>query len=318
MALRLLLATLCVWLGIAASSAEERAAWPLPVESTSTPISSSLQNADAMLPLGGLFSINAPPVVRPVAFRVNNGALIPADMPRERDSNVFVEQLSEVSSLSWDRSHDEHKTTGFIDFNTYWDTRDMAVTTLNILANLPGGFQFFTFTNFDSALGRGSHDWTDFYTELNLRHSLWHSSPYLTHLDWAVQYADGNGPHGVLRGGVRWRFQNTPGRIGDWFTERLKLKYFLTLYFFETDSTGWQLEHVYRRDFFDGNIYIGGFCDHNIDNNSKNSTWVTEHQVGLKLATSLYAVAEYRYKSFMPAGSRDGLGIGMEYVMRFK
>ncbi|MEM8668831.1 MAG: hypothetical protein AAGG48_15030 [Planctomycetota bacterium] len=266
----------------------------------------------------GLFSLEAPPIIRPVAFRVNNGALLPADMPDSKQSTRIVESIPTPSPGNWSRAHDEHKNTGFIDFNTYWDTREFAVTTINLLANLPGGFQFFQFANYDSQLGRGSHDWSEFFSETNIRHTLWKSNRWLSHLDWALQYADGSIAKGVLRGGVRWRIQDTPGKLGDWMSERLKLRYFVTLYFFETDSSGWQFEHVYRRDFFDGRMYVGGFCDHNINNGSQNSTWIHEHQIGFKLADSLYAVAEYRYKNFFPSNRRSGLGIGMEYVIRFK
>lgn len=266
----------------------------------------------------GLFSAQPSPVIRPVGFRVNNGALLPAEMPKETSANRFAEAIPTPSTRDWTRAHEKHKNTGFIDFNTYWDTREMAVTTVNALANLPGGFQYFQFTNYDADLGGGSNDWTGFYSEFNLRHALWSSQRLLNHLDWALQYADGSGPQGVLRGGIRWRLQDTPGHVGDWISNRLKLNYFVTLYFFESDNSGWQLEHVYRRDFFNKRVYIGGFCDHNVDNGSRNSTWVHEHQVGFKLADSLYAVAEYRYKSFFPADRRHGLGIGMEYVIRFQ
>lgn len=215
-------------------------------------------------------------------------------------------------------SHKPHHNTGFVDFNTYWDDRDLAITTINILANLPADIQYFQLLNMYSHVGSGTTDWSGYFTEMNLRRPIQKDNPYLTHLDWSAQYADGNIARGNLRLGLRWRMQDTPGPLGAAFKDVLKLNYAVTFYAIETDGTGWQIEQVYRRNFLDGKVYMGGFCDHNINNSSRNSAWVTEHQFGVRLFDSAYAVAEYRYNSYFPAGSRSGLGVGLEYVMRFK
>ena len=218
----------------------------------------------------------------------------------------------------WDCVHEDHESTGFIDFNTYWDTREQTVTTLNILANLPGKLQYFQFFNFESAFDRGSHDWTGFYTEMNLRRPIHESRPWLKAMDWNLQYADGSAPHGALRLGTRLRFHDAPGSLGAFTKDKLDVRYSLTIHFLEADGSGVQLEHTARRDFWDGRVYVFCFCDHNLDNDGRDSTWVTETQLGLLLAENLYAVAEYRYNSFLPAAYREGLGLGLEYVVRFR
>ena len=146
---------------------------------------------------------------------------------------------------------------------------------------------------------------------------VWKDNAYWKHLDWTAQYADGSGPQGTLRLGIKWRFQNTQGPIGHFFEDVLKLKYSVNFHLLETDGTGWQMEHVYRRTFFDKRIYIAGFVDHNINNGGRNSAWVTEHQVGLRLFDQWHAIAEYRYSSFAPSQYKSGWGFGLEYVIRF-
>ena len=79
------------------------------------------------------------------------------------------------------------------------------------------------------------------------------------------------------------------------------------------------MEHVYRRDFLDGLIYVGGFADHNVNGTADNSDWVSETQVGVKLLGGFYAVAEYRYFSFANSSRfKQGVGIGLEYALRFQ
>jgi hypothetical protein len=78
-----------------------------------------------------------------------------------------------------------------------------------------------------------------------------------------------------------------------------------------------QVEHVFRRFFFDKRMYVGGFADHNL-NKDGSSDWVTETQIGLRLAERFYAVTEFRYNSFLPSGLRSGVGVGLEYLVRFR
>jgi hypothetical protein len=209
-----------------------------------------------------------------------------------------------------------HRNTGFLDFNIHWDTRDFASTTLNAGAKLPNDFEYFQLLNLDSAIDSGAYDWTSFYTEINLRRRISKDNDYLKPFDWTVQYADGSTARGVLRFGTRWRLPDTAGTVGYIFKELLNLKYNVSFYLIETDGTGWQMEHTYRRTFFDDRMYVAAFLDHNI-NRVGSSTWVTEHQVGLRLVDQLHAVAEYRFKSTAPAGFESGWAFGLEYVIGF-
>lgn len=212
----------------------------------------------------------------------------------------------------------KHRTTGFIDFNSYWDTREFAVTTIVAGAKLPHDWEYFQFANFGSAFGSNSYDWTNYYTEINFRRRISKENRYLKSFDWTIQYADGSGPRGVLRLGVKWRLKDTTGPIGYFFKETLKLNYCVNFHLIETDGTGWQIEQTYRRNFCDGRFYLGGFADHNINNNSQNSAWVTEHQLGIRLVENCFLVGEYRYNSNAPTQFKSGLGVGLEYVMKFK
>ncbi|MDA9857808.1 hypothetical protein N9D23_06785, partial [Rubripirellula sp.] len=268
---------------------------------------------------GGLFSLRAPRIIRPQGFSIHQGVLQASSDPSENERHGIAALFPKSPMATWKKAHHWHQNSGFIDFNSYWDTREMAVTTVNLLANLPGGFQYYQFMNYESSPGRGSHDWTGFYSEVNLWHSIWRSNRLLAPFDWALQYADGTGPEdlprGVLRGGIRWRLDETPGRLGSWLSQHWKIRYALTFFCIETNGTGWQIEHMYRRDFFGDLIYISGFCDQNIGDLSGHSTWMHEHQLGIRLVPSLYAVAEYRYNDFYPEGQRSGMGVGLEYVI---
>jgi hypothetical protein len=214
-----------------------------------------------------------------------------------------------------------HRFTGFLDFNYYYDTRDFNILTINAGAKLPHDFEYFQFVNFTSQPGNeaGLENWTDFFTEIHLRRPIAKDSEWFKHLDWTVMWADGSRPREVGRLGIRWRFQDTPGQIGNFFRDTLKLRYSLNFHILEDDGSGWQMEHVYRRDFLDGLIYVGGFADHNVNGTADNSDWVSETQVGVKLLGGFYAVAEYRYFSFANSSRfKQGVGIGLEYALRFQ
>ncbi|MDP7017496.1 MAG: hypothetical protein QGG36_16950 [Pirellulaceae bacterium] len=210
-----------------------------------------------------------------------------------------------------------HRNTGFIDFNTYWDTRDSAVTTFNVGAKLAHDFEYFQLLNLDSPYGSGTYDWASYYTEINLRRRVAKDHAYLSYLDWTAQYADGNGPRGVLRLGVKCRFHDAPGPIGYVIKDVLKLKYAINFHLIETDGSGWQMEHTYRRSFLNNRIYIAAFADHNINDGGRSFSWVTEHQVGVRVIDQWHVVAEYRLKTFAPPGFKSGWGLGLEYVIRF-
>jgi len=213
----------------------------------------------------------------------------------------------------------DHKFTGFVDLNYYWDTREFNVMTINAGAKLPHDFEYFQFLNLYGDMGAPSarENWTDFYTEINLRRPVSKTQPLLKPFDVTLQFTDGSGPPQVGRLGVRWRMHDTPGAFGDFLQDVLKLRYSINFHVLESDGTGWQIEHVYRRAFFDNRMYVSGFCDHNINDGAGNSTWVTEHQIGFRLINHLYVVGEYRYSSFAPPGLQSGWGFGLEYIIRF-
>lgn len=214
----------------------------------------------------------------------------------------------------------QHHITGFIDFNYYWDTRAFNVLTINSGAKLPYDFEYFQLLNMFGDFGNASdrENWTGFFTEINLRRPIAKDCHYLKSLDWTVQWADGSGPREVLRLGIRNRFHDMPGPIGNFFRDFLKLEYSIDFHIIEDDGSGWQIEHVFRREFLDGLIYIAGFADHNINGFADSSSWVVEPQLGLKLLKNFYAVAEYRFSSFAPHEFKSGWGFGLEYVVRFK
>lgn len=210
-----------------------------------------------------------------------------------------------------------HRNTGFVDLNYYWDTRAFTVFTINAGAKLPNDFEYFQFLNAFSPFESNETDWHAYYTEINLRRPIRKDSHYLKPFDWTIQYADGTFADSVGRAGVRWRVHDTPGELGRFVNETLKLRLGVSFHLLETDGTGCQLEYAYRRDFCNKRVYIGGFLDHNLDEGNR-STWVTENQIGLRLFDQWHAVAEYRYSDFSPKRFRSGVGLGLEYVIRFK
>lgn len=263
------------------------------------------------------------------AWYVPASHLLPHDTRSVADQSASPEPAT-CRSNQWDFSeglltclHQDtsHRYTGFLDFNYYYDTRDFNVLTVNAGAKLPHDFEYFQFANYRSQFGNEStlEDWNNFFTEIHLRRPIAKDSEWFRHLDWTLMWADGSLPEEVGRLGVRWRFQDTPGSVGDFFRDTLKLRYSLTFHVIEDDGSGWQMEHVYRRNFLDGLVYIGGFADHNINGTADSSDWVSETQIGVRLLGGFYAVAEYRYLSFASSSRfKQGVGIGLEYALRFQ
>ena len=99
-----------------------------------------------------------------------------------------------------------HRNTGFIDLNYYWDNRGFNVITINSGAKLPKDFEYFQLLNLSGDVGEPSErgDWTNFYTEINLRRPICKDHPAVKSWDLNVQLADGSIPEEVLRLGMRW------------------------------------------------------------------------------------------------------------------
>ena len=209
-----------------------------------------------------------------------------------------------------------HQTTGFLDFNTYYDTRDFSVMTINILAKLPNRLQYFSLTNYQSA--DASADLASFYSEQNVRWQLKTKSPFDITLQYVMRQGSKNDD---VRLGLRWRLSNTP-KIEKFF-KALKMSYSINPMIIQfrvnahTKSMT-QIEHVYRIKLYKDRVYIGGFADQNFDysNNKLSFKWVSEHQLGVRLISQLYVVTEYRINDFLE-NDNTGLGIGLEYIIKF-
>ncbi|MFC2175765.1 hypothetical protein ACFLR1_02180 [Bacteroidota bacterium] len=209
---------------------------------------------------------------------------------------------------------------GFADFNAYYDTRQFSVFTINLLANLPYRFQYFSLTNFQSP--KRSFDLESLYTEQNLRWGVHKNVP----LDLTFQYVIRNGKdNDDFRFGLRWVVNKTPGL--DSAFHKIHLTYSVNPMFIQFRSKAKPaymtiIEHVYRLNIAPGplnnRLYIGGFVDQNfVYSNSKVSLkWVSEHQLGIRLVSQLYAVAEFRINTFLP-DEQYGLGYGLEYKVIF-
>ncbi len=211
---------------------------------------------------------------------------------------------------------ENNNTTGFIDFNMYYDTRDFNVMTINILAKLPNRFQYFSLTNYLGA--DQSVDLASFYSEQNLRWQI----KKMSSLDLTLQYVMRQGKaNDDFRFGVRWRLSDTPKLKG--IFSKLNMSYSLNPMFFQFRANAHtkymtQVEHVYRIKLYKDWIYLGGFADQNFvySNGKVAFKWVTEHQLGTRIVDQLYVVVEFRINDFLESDN-TGLGIGLEYVIKF-
>lgn len=215
---------------------------------------------------------------------------------------------------------------GFIDLNAYYDTREFSVLTLNLFAQLPARFQYFSLTNYSNAVEADDpEDLDTYYTEQNLRWNPWVGLP----LDLAAQWVHkSGGDNDLVRLGLRWRLMSTPG-LRD-AMKKIGLVYFVSFYAAQFDQlssrgTRMQIEHVYRIPIFPeatrNRIYLGGFLDHSLwfspPAGGSRSSIVTEHQLGVRLFDHVYAVVEYRFNEFF-SRKQHGVGFGLEYVIPFE
>lgn len=210
----------------------------------------------------------------------------------------------------------KQNTSGFLDFNTYYDTREFNVMTINILSNLPNRWQYFSLTNYQSS--NKSLDFSNFYSEQNLRWKIKEKSP----LDFSFQYVMRQGlSNDDLRLGIRWRIHDTP-KLSALF-KKLKMTYSINPMLIQLrvnahTKSMTQIEHVYKINLYQDMVYLGGFADQNFiyANNKIAFKWVSEHQLGIRMIDQLYVVAEYRVNDFLTSDN-TGLGIGIEYKILF-
>lgn len=211
---------------------------------------------------------------------------------------------------------------GFLDFNGYYDTRAFSTLTVNLLSNLPSGFQYFSLTNFSGAVDAATAgDLGAFYSEQHLRWSPSSTLPLDLTALWNLKSGEQND---VVRFGVRWRPGDTRG-IGH-VLRKLRLSYTLNLHAAKltyASTGGWQpqIEHAYRWDLVPGRLYLGGFLDHDLqvggDATLERSRIVTEHQLGYQIVPGLYAVLEARLNQRMGPDDDLGLGFGFQYQVPF-
>lgn len=214
-----------------------------------------------------------------------------------------------------------HKNSGFIDFNGYYDNREYGELTINSLANLKNGFQYFSLTNYTSA--DPSMDFSGFYSEQNLRWTPIKKIPFSLTTQWVLK---GDQNNDNLRFGVIWKVSKTPEI--DSFFKKLNFFYFVNFHLLQFQNNkevvGFsQIEHVYRFNVFPkqlkGRVYIGGFADQNFvyqDNGKISFQWVSEHQLGIRVIDQFYVVGEYRINDFRSTDNY-GLGYGVEYKVMF-
>lgn len=216
-----------------------------------------------------------------------------------------------------------HKHSGFIDFNFYPYTTvntDNAVS-VNTLVNLPHDFQYFGFINFERQ--PSEHALTEtagVFTEQNLRWQPWEAPVSLA---TQILIRTGAKNNDVLRFGPRFALHDF--QLFESALQKCNLQYWVAIYPAEFDYTAgyqWQMEHVFQwkvlPELLNDRVYIGGFADHVIDQASGTDvTWVEEAQLGVRVAGAWYLVAEQRYNGFR-RGQEASLGLGVEYVVRFK
>ena len=102
-----------------------------------------------------------------------------------------------------------------MDFNGYYDTREFSVLTINMKANFPNRFQYFSLTNYEGQ--STTSDIGNLYSEHNLRYPVSRKLP----LDYTFQYVLRSGlDNDDILLGFRWRLTHTPW-IGT-FLKKLK------------------------------------------------------------------------------------------------
>lgn len=214
---------------------------------------------------------------------------------------------------------------GFLDFNGYYATGNSEILTLNLQANLPYRFQYFSLNDFFQPQNRNdSGEVHTFLSEQNLRWGLPKNIPVDLTFQWFMTSGLDNDR---ARFGARWRLSSTPWL--EKFFKMIHMFYSVNFHVLETDFThsieSWQIEYVYQikilPTLLKERVYLRGFADHNMRYGSQatagnNHIWVTEHQVGIRAVNWLYVVAEYRYNEFF-ASKRNDVGIGLEYQINF-
>lgn len=196
---------------------------------------------------------------------------------------------------------------GFMDFNAYYDNREFSVFTINYLANMRQGFQYFSFINYQGYTSNS--DVQTFYSEHNLRKTI--NDYFQLNYQLVLRPGEKNDNHRIA---PRLILSNTRSNKD----KKIKIKYavgpmVLDLVDGEKLKFMTQIEHAYFIGL-PGNWYLNGFLDHNLVKDGKDGV-VMEHQVGKELYSCFYAVIEYRLNTYMT--EQQGIGFGLEYKMKF-
>jgi len=213
---------------------------------------------------------------------------------------------------------------GFIDVNAYYDTRDATTLSINYLAVFNHGLSYFSFINYDQSFfeAQDKADFAGIYSEHNLTYSPFKKLP----IDFNVQFVIMSGEkNDKIRFAPSWRVSSTPG-ISEFF-KKIGLSWGINFHVLQLqskddpDDMTFQMEHFYRWNILpeklNNRVYISGFADHTLAGKNAKGL-VTEHQLGIRLVDSFYAVAEYRHFSYFPKGYQNGVGFGLEYEIMFK
>lgn len=213
---------------------------------------------------------------------------------------------------------------GFIDVNAYYDTREATTLSINYLAVFNNGLSYFSFINFDQNFFEADEktDFSSFYTEHNLTYSPFKKLPFDLNMQFVFMSGEQNDK---LRFAPTWRVSSTPG-INKFFN-KIGLSWGINFHVLQfqskhdQDDMTFQMEHFYKwnilADKLDNRVYIAGFADHTLAGKNAKGL-VTEHQLGIRLFDSFYAVAEYRHFSYFPKDYQNGVGFGVQYEVMFK
>lgn len=209
---------------------------------------------------------------------------------------------------------------GFIDFNVYpyqSKVNHDSTFTINAFLNFSNRFSYFSLTNFSNESDRGKLPNLDtFFTEQNLRWQIAETSPFQLTLQSNLRSGSHNDRH---RLGIRWSL-NKSTLIAP-LLNRIYLKYFLNwhaIQFDHQENDIWQLEHAFSMTFpyISDRLYLSGFADHtfneNLPSTIPNNPIVAEAQLGYKLFSNTFAVAEYRVNQYRRSNVNN-IAVGLEY-----
>jgi hypothetical protein len=190
--------------------------------------------------------------------------------------------------------------------------------TIQTLADLPGGFSYFSYVNMKGVVTDGSAVFDR--SEQNLRYSISEKLPLDLNLQGVFAKGDGNDFYQV---GMTWRVHDTSA-WSDFF-DRNNIIYRLTVQLkqFNTGVSGvWAMEHwfLWRMNRISDRLYMSGFIDQTfgqeLPDTMPSSPIIAEVQFGARVWKDLYAVVEYRNNQ-RRVGNEENVAVGIEYKFRW-